>query len=76
MFNQADLISTSVELEIIKMKSLSDNVLLEFYYETNLLFNHAVTHGDDNLADKLDNTSFLIETELLSRDIDLKVIYK
>jgi len=54
---------------------LSNDYLINFFRDLDNQFKKAINAGNDDLADELDTLSFIIETELLSRDIDLKLIY-
>jgi hypothetical protein len=63
--------------DISKITSLSDEILLAWFKEVNESFKNHVNAGNDELADKMDSLSVIIENELLSREhIDLKQIYK
>lgn len=63
--------------EYNKIKSLSDDLLLEWYYQTNESFKKLVNEGNDEKADKMDILNIAIESELLTREhISLELIYK
>jgi streptomycin 6-kinase len=58
-----------------KLKQLNDEQCLMMFHSLNERFNQLVNDGNDDEADIIEAELYIYENELLSRDIDLKLIY-